>query len=42
VQGLHYSYDSVNRVMNAQPPTQTTNNCDLNNWGWYGENNASI
>jgi len=42
VQGLHYSFDSVNRVMNAQPPTQITNNCDLNNWGWYGENNASI
>jgi hypothetical protein len=44
VQGKHYYYDT-----STTPPTlgdlgttQITNNCDLNNWGWYGENDASI
>jgi hypothetical protein len=42
VQGKHYAYDSVASSFIDLGTTQITNNCDIGNWGFYGENSASI
>jgi hypothetical protein len=42
VVGYHYFADSNNPVIQTAGVSVITNNCDILNWGFYGENNLSI